>query len=331
MALKDVIGQERPIDILKGSLKRGCLSHAYLFFGEEGVGKFFTSINLAKVLNCEGMDGDACDICKSCMEIDRGIHPDVLVIKPEEDQIRIDEIRRAEERLALRALRGRRKILIIDDAHRMNISSANAILKTLEEPPGDSVIILISSAPHLLPPTVLSRCQRLSFGLLSKERVREVLLSKGIKEEAATFIASLSDGRIGKALAKDVNEIFEERDNFFSLFHSIKGPYDAIFTGIEEITKTKDKGKDRTGKILEWAEIWFRDITIYKVARNPKFLINHDKIYEIEALADELSLSHLQECFRTVEETKRALEANANRQLALEVMMIRLAETLQGA
>jgi len=124
---------------------------------------------------------EACDNCPSCIEIDKGIHPDVLFIKPEGDQIKIDQIRMAEERLALRSLRGRKKVMIIDNAHMMNISSANALLKILEEPSRDTVIILISSAPHLLPATVLSRCQKLPFGLLKKEVIEDILMSKGLK------------------------------------------------------------------------------------------------------------------------------------------------------
>lgn len=338
MALKDVLGQERPIEILKRSLKVDRLPHAYIFVGEEGVGKAFTAINLAKALNCEKMEStltlnliqgnkeiEACDSCPSCVEIDKGIHPDVLFIEAEGDQIKIDQIRRAEERLALKALRGRRKVMIIDNAHMMTNSSANALLKTLEEPPDGTVIILISSAPHLLPATVLSRCQRLPFGLLKREFIKDFLISKGLKKDEASLTASLSDGRIGKALYGDQVRLLEGRESFLTLFNSIREPFYTIFPMAEVIAKGDE---ERLDEILDWGELWFRDIMVFKVTRDHNLLINQDKKEEIEHSAERLSLDQLQDSFKVIHDTARFITLRANRQLALEVMMIRLAETL---
>jgi DNA polymerase-3 subunit delta' len=322
MALKDVLGQQRPIEILKRSLRINRISHAYIFVGEEGVGKFFTAINLAKALNCETA-ADACDSCPSCIDIDKGIHPDVLIIKPEGDQIKIDQIRRAEERLAFSVLRGRKKILIIDKAHTMNISSANALLKTLEEPSEGTVIILITSAPNLLPATVLSRCQRLPFGLPSRKVVEEMLISKGFKEEEALLTASLSDGRIGNAL-KTNQEMLKERENFLTLFNSVKEPFYKISPTVEGIAKSEEGDLE---EILWWGEVWLRDLVVFKVTGDPHLLINQDTKKEIEEVAERFSLYQLQSLFNIIHNTKRFITLRANRQLALEVMMIRLAET----
>lgn len=337
MALKDVLGQERPIEILNRSLKADRLPHAYIFVGEEGIGKFFTAINLAKALNCEKQENvlspdfyqdegmEACDSCTSCAEIDKGIHPDVLVIKPEGDQIKIDQIRRAEERLTLRALKGRKKVLIIDKAHTMNISSANALLKTLEEPPEGTLIILISSASDLLPATILSRCQRLPFKLLRREVIEGLLLSKGFKEEEACLTASLSDGRIGKALQGYTEMTLGEREDFLILFNSIKEPFYNISPMAEGIAKGKE-GKFED--ILGWGEVWLRDLVVFKVTQDQYLLVNQDKKKEIEEATEKLSLNQLQDSFKVIQNTKRFVALRANRQLVLEVMMIRLAEIL---
>lgn len=335
MALKDVLGQERPIEILRRSLKVGRLPHAYIFVGEEGVGKFFTAINLAKALNCnsptvslldtEPVEVDACDSCPSCIEIDKGIYPDVLVIEPEGDQIKIDQIRRAQERFSLRTLRGRKKVLIIDKAHTMNISSANALLKTLEEPTEGTLIILISSAPELLPATVLSRCQRLPFGLLSRKVMEGLLISKGFKEEEARLCASLSGGRIGKALQRNTERQIEERENFLTIFDSVKEPFYNVSAIAEGIVKEE---KGNLEEILSWGEIWIRDLIVFKVTGDHHLLINQDKRKKIEESTLRLSLDQLQDSFKVIHNTQRLITLRANKQLALEVMMIRLAETL---
>jgi DNA polymerase-3 subunit delta' len=375
VALRDILGQERTIEILKRSLSTGLLPHAYIFVGEEGIGKFFTAINLAKALNCEKSeirDGrqetiinnsspvtepalslsrrhpsqkeiEACDNCPSCIEIDKGIHPDVLFIKPEGDQIKIDQkgdqikigqksdqikigqIRTAGERLSLRALKGRRKVMIIDDAHTMNIASANALLKTLEEPPEGTVIILITPSPHHLPATVLSRCQRLSFGLLKRKVIEDILISKGMKKEDAFLTASLSDGRIGRALSGNLGNLPEERELFLTLFNSANQPFYDVSTLLEGIAKGEE---ERLGNILYWGEIWFRDLLVFKVTRDHSLLINQDKGKEIGDISERLFLNQLQDSFRVIHDTSRFITLRANKQLALEVMMIRLAETL---
>lgn len=340
MALKDVLGQERPIEIIKRSLMVDRIPHAYIFVGEEGIGKAFTAINLAKALNCDSstsslfnteppdtelVEVEACDNCPSCMEIDKGIHPDVLFIKPEGDQIKIEQIRMAEERLSLRALKGKRKVMIIDDAHMMNISSANALLKTLEEPTEGTVIILITPSPNLLPATVLSRCQWLPFSLLKREDIEEILVSKGLKRDEACLTASLSDGKIGRALTEDRERQLERREIFLTLFNSIRRPFYDISLLVEGIAKGEE---ERLEDLFHWGEAWFRDLLVFKVTHDHNLLINHDKEKEIEDTSERLSLNQLQDSFKVIHDTSRFVTLRANKQLALEVMMIKLTEIL---
>jgi len=139
---------------------------------------------------------DACDICDSCLKIESGSHPDLLLITPEDRQIKIDEIRLIDEALSFRPFEGRKKIVIIDDADAMNIAAANAFLKTLEEPPEDSVIILISSKSDRLPATILSRCSRVNFVTLSLESCIQVLHDK-VPDRDTASLARLSMGKPG--------------------------------------------------------------------------------------------------------------------------------------
>ena len=157
MSFKDVIGQDKAVGILLRTIQRGRVPSSYIFAGESGIGKKLAALNLAKALNCVGKERspenmgllddaasqsggpdseiDACDQCSSCLKIDKGIHPDFLMIAPESGQIRIEEIRAIDEALSLKAFEGRYKVVIVDDADTMNQYAANAFLKTLEEPP----------------------------------------------------------------------------------------------------------------------------------------------------------------------------------------------------
>ena len=148
---------------------------------------------------------DACDQCESCLKINAGSHPDLLLVAPEDRQIKIDEIRLIDDALSFRPFEGRTKIVIVDDADTMNIAAANAFLKTLEEPPGDSVLILISSRPDRLPATIRSRCSRVNFFPLSLGPCKQVLREKVPDEELET-LARLSMGKPGLALSSDLKE-----------------------------------------------------------------------------------------------------------------------------
>ncbi len=179
MAFKDIVGQQKAKRIIQGMLKKGRLPHALLFTGEPGVGKLLMAKTLIKVLNCRhwNMAGeiDCCDICRPCQLIDNLNFADLLFIKPEGTQIKIETIRGVIDFLSMSPYEARIKSVIIDEADKLNISAANALLKTLEEPSEDSLIILITERPDMLPDTIRSRCVRIPFTPLSEEESSEVI------------------------------------------------------------------------------------------------------------------------------------------------------------
>jgi DNA polymerase-3 subunit delta' len=195
MAFHDIIGQDKAINILVRTMQRGRIASSYLFAGEPGIGKKYTAVTLAKALNCLTSPGDACDECPSCKKIDSGIHPDFLLISPESGQIRVEEIRAIDEMLSLKAFEGRYKVVIVDDADTMNQYAANAFLKTLEEPPEESLIILVSSNPGRLPDTIRSRCSRINFTPLSSAACEKVILNV-LRQKPDASCDSSAPGRI---------------------------------------------------------------------------------------------------------------------------------------
>jgi len=202
MTLAEVVGHERQRAVLRGGIERDAVGNAYLFFGPPGVGKGAAALQFARALLCLSEGGDVCGTCDSCRRTHTG-HPDFFDVEPEKGKktIRIKQVRDTQELLALTPSLGRRKVAVFDPADSMTQESANAMLKTLEEPPEGTVLILVADNQGALPATVLSRCRKVSFGQLEEKDVREVLLREGWDEAEATAAAGLSEGSPGLAMS----------------------------------------------------------------------------------------------------------------------------------
>ncbi|HEX8947341.1 MAG TPA: DNA polymerase III subunit delta' [Dissulfurispiraceae bacterium] len=260
MALRGIIGQERALRIFFGTLRRNRVPSAVLISGDMGIGKRLAAMNYVKAINCLApADFDCCDECPSCRKIDAGMHPDITVLLPEGDEIKIDSIRKVEEVLFLKPFEGRKKAVIIDDADEMNINAANAFLKTLEEPPPDSLIILITSNPDRLPDTIRSRCMGIRFYPLPLEGCRE-LVSGGVKAEDLELVLRLSMGRPGLALSDDFKA---GREWFMRLL-------DTMLRG-ESREVWEDKAAMKSW--LDMAFVFLRDMVVFAVTGDESALI----------------------------------------------------------
>ncbi len=221
MPFSEVIGQEPVIRVLQRSLEEKRIAHAYLFVGPEGVGKKLTAKLLVQAISCERNDFDACGRCSSCRKIEKFSHPDITWVKPGglSRRIRIDDIRALRHQVSLKAYRaGQRKTFVLTEADRMTAEAGNALLKTLEEPPADSLLILLTSHPSSLFPTIISRCQILRFSPLPLKRVEDYLVSRlKLTPDEARLLSQLSEGRLGKALSLREKTIREERKKVLDL------------------------------------------------------------------------------------------------------------------
>ena len=326
MAFRDIIGQDRAVNILLRTIQRDRLSSSYLFAGESGIGKKFTAINLAKAVNClkttlsltlpprgGGVGGgdsellnqtDCCDECSSCKKIDAGVHPDFLLISPEGGQIRIEEIRAINDILSFKPFEGRNKVVIADEADTMNPFAANAFLKTLEEPPKDSLIILISSNPDRLPDTIRSRCSKVNFTPLSHEACRKVIetvRSQDSKDSRLSTLVRLSMGRPGLAASGD---LIEERAWFIKL---LKGMLNAEKDGWTS--------KEEMERWFDLLLILFRDMAIIKITQDETNLINIDFKDYLNKLSSSIDLKVIIENYQRLNTLKGYFNFNLNRSL----------------
>ncbi|MBI5183917.1 MAG: DNA polymerase III subunit delta' [Nitrospinae bacterium] len=326
MSFKDIIGQNRAWTILQNTLRNGSVGHAYLFFGPEGIGKRLTAITFAKALNCLNEKGDSCDECNSCRKIEGGNHPDVIIINPEGVYIKIEQIRRLQRMVNFKVYEGRRKVVILDSINEMTDEASNSFLKTLEEPPDETILILLSTNIHTLLPTIISRCQGIRFNLLPVESIMEVLIKKkGVGIEEARLIASLSNGRLGKAISIDIETTLKDRGDAFSILS------DPLAEGVCSIFSKADiwaKDGDNIHDLLDHLSNLCRDIAILKSSRNHDFIVNLDMIDELRLLSERLSFSTVQNIFQTVQNTIIFLKKNANLHLSIEVMMMRIGEEM---
>jgi len=302
--------------MLRGILRTGKVPTTFLFSGEKGVGKMRTALEFARALNCENLkDGDACDECSSCRKTGLGRHPDLKILEPDGGVIKVEQIRELEEFLSLTPYEGNKKIVIVDDADRMNTYAANAFLKTLEEPPDESIIMLISPREHLLPDTIRSRCLKLRFGPLSEDELKEVAGINGY--ESSDGVLGLAMGRPGSLSDED---LLGKRDEYYDMFRDmIKG---------KAVTPLKDK--DAIEDLIDHCMIFLRDIAVLLSGRSAG-LVNRDKEKELDRMGKGLDIVRVVRAYDQVQDLKRKMFYNLNKALLFNYLSSLLAVTGQPA
>jgi len=325
MSFSQILGQNSAIRILRQALIHGRLAHAYVLAGPEGVGKTLTALTLAKAVNCLAPPepGEACERCVSCLKIDSRNHADVVRIDPDGDFIKIDQVRELQRQLRFRPLEGGRRVCILTSADRLNEAAANALLKTLEEPPAETHLFLVTARRHRLLPTILSRCQGVKFKPLSRSHLVQILRSvSSLSEEQALFYASLSGGSAGQALLLAGRLDFQKRVSWLETFGALfqKSPAE-----IFEICGQMAKEDEGLADLLEIWKFWVRDLLVCKAAPEEEDrFINHDRVGEIRDQARIFSFEQLQDFYRRLAEGQRWLSLKVNRQAALETLMLEM-------
>ena len=319
----DIAGHATQLATLRHALEQDRLHHAYVFVGPEGVGKRRLALSLAKAIHCSEAAHDFCGGCASCSKIESRNHPDVRLIEPlsGKKEISIEQVRSLEKELNYRAFAGGKKIGIIDPAELMNISAQNALLKTLEEPPSGSLLILISTSAGALLPTLLSRCLRLSFAPLSQGDVERHLLDyHQMSAERARALASVSLGSLGRALSPDIEDLAQKRQAWID---ALTSPPDAAAWAALAEELAKDRAE--TLLFLDWLAGWYRDLLVYQATQTTGEICNRDLLEKFRVQAENINMSQALRLRACALAASARVRRNVNRRLALDNLLVKIA------
>ena len=321
MTFETISGHERQKNILRKAIQNKRIAHAYLFTGPDGVGKRLTALAFARALLCQDRTG--CGDCSACRKVDHNNHPDIHLLDADGSALKIDQIRTLQQELSLRPLEGRYKICLIDGAEFFTIGAANALLKTLEEPRPDTLMILISSQPEKLLPTIRSRCQKLIFTRLPKQQLADLLAQKlELTDTEAAVLAALSEGSFKKALGQDRHLYLEKRRK---LIHSLSalspGSNIATLSFADELATEKELLPD----ILDIFQAFYRDLLLLKHGRPEEELVNLDLLETLTKQSRSTATDAILRKLNALDTARYHLQRNVNRQLALEVMLLHMA------
>lgn len=320
MSFKRIIGHDRIIAMLQKGVEGDMLPNAYIFSGLEGVGKMLTALELAKAIQCVESAKDGCGECPSCLKIASGNHPDLLIIDKGDEKIKVEDIRECRTWLSYKPY-GKKRVVIINQAETITPQGGNAFLKTLEEPPENTLIILVTTNLHSLLPTIVSRCRMVRFNRLSYSDVENIAVKEyNLAKPEAAAIASLSNGSINPAaFAIGRDEIAMGRDLSLTLLkESLAGNLEYILTATTPLLS--DRGK--LSVCLDLMSNIVRDIALIVSGESEKIISNRDIIDSLSEMSGRVSLKWAVTAFDMVKEAKQALNRNANTRLLLEELLI---------
>lgn len=326
--------------MLKRFLRNGTLPHALLFTGVEGVGKRTAAAEIAMALNCADPQaekksrrdpGRACGICLPCRQIRSNSHPDVFTVAPQDNLLRIDQIRKLIHTLAMKPFSARHRVVIIAKAQTMNPEAANALLKILEEPPQRTTLILTASHRSELLPTIVSRCRQIAFDPLPPEDLQILLADEpGMDKGQIQTIIAMAGGSYSKArmLADDT---WQSHRSWILRAAGLDAPGELNHrpaTVALAFSSQLAEHKDKVADLLDMLKTWIRDLTIRPY--QPERIINRDREHLIDAIRSDMDETRLVDLWDAVEKAQKDIAARANLRLTLDVMALRMAGFTDG-
>lgn len=322
-AFEEIIGNQQVIKNLTSAIENKRVSHAYILSGPYGIGKMLMAESFALELQCENRQGKACGVCSACKSTKSKNNPDIIYVVPKKTKaIGADDIREQVLRqVEIKQYKYKYKIFIIENADKMTVAAQNAFLKTLEEPPGYAIFLLLAENPELFLPTVFSRCVMIRLRPLGTSLVKEYLIEKNKTEkDEAVFFAEYSAGSIGKAIKLSTDEDFiSMRNDIIDRLYNIGNTelWQILCWGRE-----LEKYKESFFECLDIAELWFRDVLAAKKLKDSKYIIQKDKEQKIFSQAKNTDFLLLEKSFKAVCLARRQLEQNGSFQLIVENMLM---------
>jgi DNA polymerase III subunit delta' len=340
-----LIGNQHVKDILRRMIAARRVPGAQLFAGADGIGKKLFAVELAKALNCRApLDGEACDVCPSCVRAARLVypaaddteankkiiwseHPDVGLIRPGGRFITVPQMRELEREANFRPFEGQARLFIIEEADRLNESSSNALLKTLEEPPGATHLVLITARPAALLPTIRSRCQTVRFAPLAAGEIEAHLLrDRKLTKTDAPLRARVAQGSIGRALSIDLESYRGQREAMLEILEALitKPDRARLLRASEELTDAKRK--DEYEPRLDVLAALIHDAWALALGVPEEQVVNSDLIERLKPLGARLKSRRASDWLAQIEQHRRGLDFNINRKVATDALLLGMAE-----
>jgi DNA polymerase-3 subunit delta' len=361
MAFEKIIGQQKIKSFFQNALESDRISHAYLFVGDRGVGKEAMALELAKAIFCPDQNSRPCGQCTNCQRVAKLTHPDLQFIfampsKVKEDEeakilksiandpyqrvefwanpsISIARIRELRRTSSYKSLEGQGRVVIIADAERMTLEASNALLKILEEPPQKTYLILTSSKPNLIIPTITSRCQLIKFEPLTVEEIEQALINRNkVENHQARLSARLAAGSYRRALELLDENLQELRERSLEFFRkSVQNTLTQI-SFVEDVLHAMPRDSKKVKDLLTLLMIWFRDAMVYceTNGQDHNRLINFDQVEIVQKFIAKFPNADLYRAVREVERALVLIDSNVQLNLILIVLLNKLKVYIKG-
>ncbi len=331
-----LLGQEKARTLLGKALESGHLAHAYLFRGPDGVGKQLFARSLATAVNCRHRQGadassrlaylEGCGECPSCRKYSSGNHPDFLVISPEKGTIKIDRIRELTRALSYPPYESGTRVVLLEDIHTMRPEAANSLLKTLEEPPENNLLILTAAASKEVLITISSRCQVIPFFNLGQEETAEILMRERpeIDRETAVLLARLSEGCPGQALLLYRRELIAIRQEVVALLSDPEVDENRDVALLLKAAETMADLKEDLLPLLGLLRIWIRDLLMADSPGRREDALSAPGRNQPGNKRKSWSSPQLFDKLQAIDQAEKELGRNCNRTMVCEVLLFRL-------
>ena len=315
MPFDEIRGHSRQVRILKSMLASGQLPHAFLFTGIEGIGKRTVATGFVKALNCLTLPDDFCGQCLQCSKIDKQVHPDVMIVEPEKNVLKIEQMRELQQEIIYKPLEGKKKAVIIDAAEKMNAQAANCLLKTLEEPPEDTVLVLIAHSVSDMLPTVLSRCQRLHFSPLCDDDISSLLARQGMDAQQTGRLLPLAQGSLQRAIMFAGCDFVSRREKIAERLGQGAG---AALKLADDLARDDEV----LPMALEFLESWYRDLLVLLEGASDARLYNADLADDLAHAAAGATRDSVIEKIKKLRRLQSGAAFNPDMQLGLEAVLL---------
>ena len=327
LELKEILGHGPIKEHFFNAVLTGNIYHAYILSGEAGMGKKSLANAFALALLCEKGQADPCRQCHACKQVMSGNHPDLIYVTHEKPaSIGVDDVRRQiNDTIQVKPYSSAHKIYIVDEAEKMTVQAQNALLKTIEEPPAYAVILLLTTNAEAFLPTILSRCVQLKLKPLKDGEVKDYLVSRmGVEMSQAEIYTAFARGNLGKAIhladSEDFRHLYGE---LLDLLKNLKKS--DISELLERIRKMKEDKLD-IHQCLDFMQMWYRDVLMYKTTKDINLLIFKDEFSTVNAMSTVSGYEGLERILTAIDKARIRLDANVNMELVMELLLLTMKE-----